>query len=92
MKRALTLATGMAVGYVAGTRAGQERYVQIKQQAHKISQQPAVADIRATLKENAEAATKTVAGKVTGAASGLVHKLGAGESEEARFPADDMRR
>src|SRR2546423_8512234 len=52
MKRALTLTTGLAIGYVAGARAGKERYAQIKQKAHDLSQQPAVADAAQSLREN----------------------------------------
>lgn len=75
MKRALTLTTGMAIGYVAGAHAGRERYDQIRQKAHEISQQPAVVDARTNLMEHAEVATKVVAEKVTDATSGLAHKL-----------------
>jgi len=93
MKRALTLTTGLAVGYVAGTRAGKERYAQIKQKAHALSQQPAVADAAQSLRENAEAVTKTVACKVTEAASGLTHKIrGTDEAPDEPFPRDPATR
>jgi hypothetical protein len=89
MKRAMTLATGLAVGYVAGAHAGRERYEQIKQKAHDISQQPAVADARESLREHATAATKTVAGKVTDVTSGLAHKLhSSNDDEDHSFPSD----
>ncbi|MEV0779470.1 YtxH domain-containing protein [Streptomyces sp. NPDC050433] len=40
--RRLTFIAGLAVGYVLGTRAGRERYEQLKQSASRISQNPAV--------------------------------------------------
>ncbi|MFD0633593.1 hypothetical protein ACFQ9X_20565 [Catenulispora yoronensis] len=43
-----------------------------------------MADARASLREHATSATKTVADKVTDVASGLVHKIhGPGEEEPA---------
>ena len=75
MKRALTLATGVAVGYVAGTRAGREKYEQMKLKVQEVSRQPAVADMRENLQERVETASKAVAGKVTDVTSELTHKL-----------------
>lgn len=87
MKRAMTFAAGLAIGYVAGSRAGRERYEQIKQKAYEIGQQPTVA-ARETLREQAGAATKTVVEKVTDAASGLAHKLGTtGDAADRSSPA-----
>ncbi|MFC9744759.1 YtxH domain-containing protein [Streptomyces niveus] len=40
--RRLTFIAGLAVGYVLGTRAGRERYEQLKKSATRISQNPAV--------------------------------------------------
>jgi hypothetical protein len=88
MKRALTLASGFAVGYVVGTRAGHERYEQLKQKMHEISQQPAVAEVRETLQERVDTATKTVAGKVTDAVSTLAKKTRP-DSEDAA-DSDDI--
>lgn len=42
MKGKIGLAIGLAVGYVLGTRAGRERYEQIKEQAEKVWDLPAV--------------------------------------------------
>ncbi len=38
----LTLLAGVAVGYVLGTRAGRERYEQIKAGANRLAQNPKV--------------------------------------------------
>ena len=79
MKRALTLATGLAVGYVAGAHAGRGRYEQMKQKAYDLSRQPAVAEARENALEHASAATKIVTDKVTekvtDVASAVAHKL-----------------
>ncbi|MEU0332993.1 YtxH domain-containing protein [Streptomyces sp. NPDC006193] len=42
MRYRLTFLTGLALGYVLGTRAGRERYEQLKKSARQIAQNPAV--------------------------------------------------
>ncbi|WP_434589174.1 YtxH domain-containing protein [Streptomyces sp. A5-4] len=42
MRYRLTFIAGLALGYVIGTRAGRERYEQLKKSARQISQNPAV--------------------------------------------------
>ncbi|KUL68708.1 MULTISPECIES: hypothetical protein [unclassified Streptomyces] len=42
MRYRLTFVVGLAVGYVLGTRAGRERYEQLKKTAREISHNPAV--------------------------------------------------
>ena len=42
MRYRVTFVIGLAVGYVLGTRAGRERYEQLKKAAREISQNPAV--------------------------------------------------
>ncbi|MEV5881255.1 YtxH domain-containing protein [Streptomyces sp. NPDC052020] len=42
MRYRLTFVVGLAVGYVLGTRAGRERYEQLKKSARRVSQNPAV--------------------------------------------------
>ncbi|MFI6334372.1 YtxH domain-containing protein [Streptomyces sp. NPDC050535] len=42
MRYRLTFVAGVALGYVLGTRAGRERYEQLKKSARRISQNPAV--------------------------------------------------
>lgn len=71
MKRTLTLATGLAVGYVAGTRAGREKYELIRDKVNQVGQQPAVAGMRDYVQEQVGTATKAV----TEAASGLSQKM-----------------
>jgi uncharacterized protein with von Willebrand factor type A (vWA) domain len=75
MKRALTLAAGLTIGYVAGARAGREKYDQIKDKVHEVSQQPAVTEMRENIQGQVGTATKAVAEKVTDVASGLAKKV-----------------
>ncbi|MER6440455.1 MULTISPECIES: YtxH domain-containing protein [unclassified Streptomyces] len=42
MRYRLTFVAGLAVGYVLGTRAGRERYEQLKKSARRVAQNPAV--------------------------------------------------
>jgi hypothetical protein len=42
MRYKLTFVAGLALGYVLGTRAGRERYEQLKKSARQLAQNPAV--------------------------------------------------
>jgi len=42
MRYRLTFLAGLALGYVLGTRAGRERYEQLKKSAQRIAENPAV--------------------------------------------------
>ncbi|MGV9931698.1 YtxH domain-containing protein [Streptomyces olivaceoviridis] len=42
MRYRLTFLAGLALGYVLGTRAGRERYEQLKKSARRVAQNPAV--------------------------------------------------
>ncbi|WP_433547807.1 YtxH domain-containing protein [Streptomyces sp. CA-294286] len=42
MRYRLTFVAGLALGYVFGTRAGRERYEQIRKSAQRFAQNPAV--------------------------------------------------
>ncbi|MBY8877763.1 YtxH domain-containing protein [Actinacidiphila acidipaludis] len=65
MRYRLTFITGALVGYVLGTRAGRERYEQLRAQAQKLAQNPAVRNTaEAAVLQGRQAASKT-AGKVT---------------------------
>ena len=77
MKGKILLLTGLAVGYVLGTRAGRERYEEITKAANKLWNDPRVQKpvkqaedfVKDKAPEVAEFVTdgvKTVASKVTG--------------------------
>ncbi len=59
MRYKLTFVAGLALGYVIGTRAGRERYEQLKKSARQFAQNPAV---RNTV-ESAAQSGREVAGK-----------------------------
>ena len=67
--RKLTFLAGVAVGYVLGTRAGRERYEQLRKTARDLSQTPAVQSAT----RNAKQAAGSAAGK---AADAVAVKVG----------------
>ena len=42
MRKRLVFVAGLAVGYVLGTRAGRERYEQLRRSAQQVAENPAV--------------------------------------------------
>lgn len=65
MRYKLTFVVGVALGYVIGTRAGRERYEQLKKSARELSQNPAVRNAA----ESAAQTGRQVAGKAYHAVS-----------------------
>ncbi len=70
MKGRVALLTGAAVGYVLGTRAGRERYEQIKTQARGIWQSPTVQEKASQAQDYAKQKAPEVRDKAVGAAAG----------------------
>ncbi|MFI6283234.1 YtxH domain-containing protein [Streptomyces sp. NPDC051018] len=68
MRYKLTFVVGLALGYVIGTRAGRERYEQMKKSVRQISQNPAVRNAAESAAHNGRQA----AGKAFHAVSGKV--------------------
>jgi len=68
MRYRLTFVAGLALGYVLGTRAGRERYEQLKKSMRQVAQNPAVRNTAETAaqqgKEIAGKALHTVGEKV----------------------------
>ncbi len=62
--RIFTLAVGFAAGYVMGSKAGRQRYEQIRRTASDFMHTPVVSDAQARVKELAERGAETVAAKV----------------------------
>ncbi|WHM38861.1 YtxH domain-containing protein [Streptomyces sp. BPTC-684] len=52
MRYRLTFAVGLVVGYVLGTRAGRERYEQLKKSARQVAQNPAVRNTAESAAQN----------------------------------------
>ncbi|MFD8979668.1 YtxH domain-containing protein [Streptomyces sp. NPDC059564] len=55
MRYKVTFAVGLALGYVLGTRAGRERYEQLKKSAREIAQNPAVRNAAETAGQSGRA-------------------------------------
>ncbi|GGT48132.1 hypothetical protein [Streptomyces purpureus] len=79
MRYKLTFVVGLALGYVIGTRAGRERYEQLKKSAREFSQNPAVRNAAEsaaqTGREVAGKAFHAVSEKVPGSVSERVRSL-----------------
>ena len=84
MGKVLLLAAG-AAGYVLGTRAGRERYEEIKAYANRLWQNPKVQDTASRAeqlaKENAPRAQQKVTEVATKAADVARSKVGRGDQE-----------
>jgi hypothetical protein len=65
MRYKLTFLAGLALGYVIGTRAGRERYEQLKKSVREFSQNPAVRNAAESAAHN----SREVAGKAFHAVS-----------------------
>lgn len=92
--RKLTMLVSGAVGYVLGTRAGRERYEQIKSMATRVKEDPRVQDKAQQATELAKEKAPVVKDKVSGAADAARAKVssdgsGDGSSTEA-FPDESM--
>ncbi|MBT2391747.1 MULTISPECIES: YtxH domain-containing protein [Streptomyces] len=68
MRYKLTFLAGLALGYVFGTRAGRERYEQLKKSVREFSQNPAVRNAAESAAHNG----REVAGKAFHAVSDKV--------------------
>lgn len=74
MKKLLILAAGVA-GYVAGARAGRERYEQIRQQSQKVWNSPTVQSGVDHATDAAKSAASAAGSAAAGAASNAGHKV-----------------
>ncbi|MFD3539278.1 YtxH domain-containing protein [Streptomyces sp. NPDC058662] len=93
MRYKVTFAVGLALGYVLGTRAGRERYEQLKKSAREVAQNPAVRNAAETAGQNgrefAGKAFTAVSQKVgdvvpeslAGRVRGLRGRVGGGEDD-----------
>jgi oxygen-dependent protoporphyrinogen oxidase len=91
MKGKAALLVGGAVGYVLGTRAGRQRYEQIKGQAQKVWQNPKVQQTKAQAQDYAREKAPEVQHKVADAAAAAKEKVqGSGGAQDVRTsdPAD----
>jgi hypothetical protein len=93
MKKLLVLVAG-GIGYVLGTRAGRERYEQIKQMATRVKDDPRVQDAAQQAADTAKAQAPVVKDKVTSAASAAADKVkpsgGSDADLEAQLNPDNV--
>lgn len=90
MKGKILFVTGLAVGYVLGTRAGRERYEQIKVRAAKVWGNPQVQERVETVENFVKDKTPEVAGFVVDGVkkvAGTVSSIRGGSDTTAKKPA-----
>ncbi|TQN31105.1 hypothetical protein FHX37_0994 [Haloactinospora alba] len=63
MRYRITFLTGLAVGYVLGTKAGRERYEQLARTARRVADNPSVRRTAETVRTQATAAGRTARSK-----------------------------
>ncbi|MEV7613726.1 YtxH domain-containing protein [Streptomyces sp. NPDC089799] len=68
MRYKVTFAVGLALGYVLGTRAGRERYEQLRKSARELAQNPVVRNAA----EQAGQTSRQYAGKAVSAVGGRI--------------------
>jgi len=86
MKGKILLLTGLAVGYVLGTRAGRERYEEIRTAANKLWNDPRVQKPVHQAQDFAKDKAPEVAEFVTDSAKKVVSQI-SGKSTTAKKPA-----
>lgn len=87
MRYKATFIAGVAVGYIAGARAGRERYEQIAKVGRKIAQHPKVQQATGTVQAKATELTKTAAAKAPEAAkSAAASATSAAKSATTQVP------
>jgi SLT domain-containing protein len=83
----ITLLVGGAVGYVLGTRAGRERYEQIKNQAQSFWTNPKVQQKKTEAQQFAKEKAPLVKGAASDAASSAKDKVsGDSQDQSAAYP------
>ena len=75
MKGKITLLVGGAVGYVLGTRAGRQRYEQMKSQAQALWKNPKVQEKATQAQDYAREKAPVVKEKAAGAAAAAKDKV-----------------
>jgi hypothetical protein len=86
MKGKILLLTGLAVGYVLGTRAGRERYEEIRTAANKLWNDPRVQKPVHQAQDFAKDKAPEVAEFVTDSAKKVVSQI-SGKTTTAKKPA-----
>jgi hypothetical protein len=80
---------GLGIGFVFGTRAGRERYEQMRRLARKVADNPAVQQAAGALQAQATGYAKAAGGMVAGRAGAARAKVG--EAIHERVPGMRVR-
>jgi SLT domain-containing protein len=89
MKGKITLLAGAAIGYVLGTRAGRERYEQIKSQAQSAWNNPKVQEKATQAQDFAKEKAPEVQQKLQDKVQDTVHKSNGGSAPSSTAPSVD---
>jgi hypothetical protein len=76
MRYRVVFLAGLGIGFVLGTRAGRERYEQMRRLARKVADNPSVQQAAGVLQAQAAGYAKTAGGKVADRAGAARTKVG----------------
>lgn len=88
--RKLTILLSGAIGYVLGTRAGRERYEQIKSMAVKVKENPTVQEKTQQAVDTAKAQAPVVKDKVADATDAARAKVSGGGPGADQVPEESL--
>ena len=89
--RKLTILVSGALGYVLGTRAGRERYEQIKGLATRVKENPTVQEKAQQAADAAKAQAPVVKDRLVDAADAARSKVGRGaDGSDSEFPEESL--
>jgi hypothetical protein len=86
----LTILIAGAAGYVLGTRAGRERYEQIKQLAGKVKDNPTVQEKTQQAADAARAQAPVVKDRLSGAADAAKSKVSGSPDVSEELPDESL--
>ena len=86
MKGKVLFVVGLGVGYVLGTRAGRERYEQIKSQAQSVWRSPKVQEKATQAQDYAREKAPVVKEKAAEAAAAAKEKVSSSDTSSAPYP------
>ncbi|PRX04278.1 UNVERIFIED_ORG: hypothetical protein CLV66_108242 [Actinomadura viridilutea] len=87
MKYRASFIAGAAVGYVLGTRAGRERYEQIKRMSRRLLENPTVQETAGVLRARGEELAEAAKGKA-GELAGAARERIPGQHHDAQAPPE----
>ncbi|MGB8650846.1 MAG: hypothetical protein WCD35_09315 [Mycobacteriales bacterium] len=90
MIKKLTLLTGVGVGYVLGTRAGTERYDQLRRVFDDLRRKPPVQHATSAVTDAVQGTASELAGKVTSKVTGKVSSMVDGATQKASHRTVDL--